>query len=250
MGKVRALYRFLLFVVLTTGMLLGSTFERLILKRDTRKELKWRKRWMRVVPKNMGIRHRLHSPVPEHQGPAMFVCNHRSYLDPVIIGPYVEAVVVAKHEVSRWPLIGSAARAVGVLFVKREESTSRKVIVEGMGKALEEGYDILNYPEGTTSKRPHLLSFRPGGFVLAAEKGVPVIPVALDYEDADDAWIDDDTFLRHFFQMFSKKHIWADLAFGPVLTAGNSNELIQESRDWISGQLKEWESRRQSHSVS
>ena len=167
----------------------------------------------------------------------MYVSNHRSYLDPVMIGHWVEGVIIAKHEVLKWPLIGAANKAGGVIFVKREDAGSRHAIKQTMKSLLQEGFNVLNYPEGTTTRRPQLLSFREGGFKVAAEVGCAVIPVAIEYDDPDDAWVDDDTFLRHFFQVFRKRKITAQVAFGPPVRSSDHETLRRQSHDWIARQL-------------
>jgi long-chain acyl-CoA synthetase len=47
------------------------------------------------------------------------------------------------------------------------------------GKALDHGYNVLIFPEGTLSPEGKLASFRPGIGLLAKQSSVPVLPVAL-----------------------------------------------------------------------
>jgi long-chain acyl-CoA synthetase len=47
------------------------------------------------------------------------------------------------------------------------------------GEAMDRGYSVLIFPEGTRSRDGKLHSFRSGIGLLAKESGVPVVPVAL-----------------------------------------------------------------------
>jgi len=47
------------------------------------------------------------------------------------------------------------------------------------GEALDHGYTVLIFPEGTRSHGKSMASFRPGIGVLAAESRVPVLPIAI-----------------------------------------------------------------------
>src|SRR5262245_36390747 len=59
------------------------------------------------------------------RGRALIVANHVSYLDPIAILPHCPALPLAKGEVSDWPIIGSLASALGVIFVTRREPYHR-----------------------------------------------------------------------------------------------------------------------------
>jgi 1-acyl-sn-glycerol-3-phosphate acyltransferase len=52
-------------------------------------------------------------------------------------------------------------------------------------KALHDGWSIVMFPAGTR-KRHKLVPFKTGAFLLAAEKGVPVVPVSLQLPE--DLW--------------------------------------------------------------
>jgi len=47
------------------------------------------------------------------------------------------------------------------------------------GEAMDRGYSVLIFPEGTRSRDGKLHPFRPGVGLLAQESRVPVVPVAL-----------------------------------------------------------------------
>ena len=57
-------------------------------------------------------------------GPAILVCNHVGWQDPLLISSVVPSLAVAKIEVAAWPLIGELARGVDYMFVDRRSAHS------------------------------------------------------------------------------------------------------------------------------
>ncbi len=49
--------------------------------------------------------------------------------------------------------------------------------------ALRDGRSFLIFPEGTRSRTGELLPFKKGGFIMARQAGVPVVPVAIKHSD-------------------------------------------------------------------
>ncbi len=240
MSFLRALWRIAFFFFCA-----GTTLARIILHRllhgpnldDT---LYHRKKCIRKLVKVLGTRiKRSGTPPAPGKGPYLFVGNHRSYFDPIVVLADVTALPISKAEVARWPFIGFAARQTGVLFVKRERFESRKKTLEAMREKLQQGYSILLFPEGTTSETGHkLLPLRPGSFRLAAELNIPVVPFAIEYQNPGDAWIGDDTFIPHFFRCFGKKHTHISLSYGPPIQNSDPEKLREEVRAWIDGELE------------
>lgn len=98
---------------------------------------------------------------------------------------------------------------------------------------------VALFPEGTTFKGPLTKPFKNGSFKIAAESGFPVIPVAIHYNDEKDAWIDDDTFIGHFFRQMSKPFIRATVRYGEPLTSTDYAVLRDKTREQINSMLQE-----------
>jgi 1-acyl-sn-glycerol-3-phosphate acyltransferase len=113
-------------------------------------------------------------------GPVVVVANHASYVDGVLLFALLPGrfVFAAKEGFGRNPLIRSAFRKTGAVFVERFDagrSVEDTRMLAGLAKA---GAALGIFPEGTFSRTPGLRPFRMGAFVVAAEAGVPVVPVA------------------------------------------------------------------------
>ena len=176
----------------------------------------------------------------------LIVSNHRSYFDAVVVLKDILASPVGKKEVASWPLIGKVAKATGVIFVNRENRNSRAETLKEVSTVLENGFSIINTPEGTTHINPTTINFKPGTFYIAAQLGVPVIPIAIDYKNLDDAWVGDDTFIPHFLKCFSKWKTEIKISYLNPIVSDNAEELISLSKSQIDQELirfrKDWDS--------
>jgi 1-acyl-sn-glycerol-3-phosphate acyltransferase len=112
----------------------------------------------------------------------IYMPNHLSFLD----GPMLEmlipgaARIIVKKPVLRIPVIGLAMRHVGFVPVDRKgEEGGKKSIAKAAALMRDKGYSFLIFPEGTRSRDGKLQRFRRGGFFLALETGVPIVPVTI-----------------------------------------------------------------------
>jgi 1-acyl-sn-glycerol-3-phosphate acyltransferase len=113
------------------------------------------------------------------KGPVILAANHRSFLDPFIIGICLRRPVyfVAKRELfdKRWQ--GWLLNRLGAFPIKRGESDE-----ESMATArgvLERGGALVIFPEGTRIRKGHLGRPKRGVGRLALETGAPVVPIAI-----------------------------------------------------------------------
>ncbi len=143
--------------------------------------------------------------------PCILVANHVSYLDPLVILSQMPAAPIAKAEVADWPVIGPAARALGTNFVNRASVAARAVTLRRALAALHAGVSVLNFPEGTTTSGERLLPFHRGIFGAAMIANVPVVPLALTYDNRDLAWTGDATFLPHYWRLSTRRRARARL---------------------------------------
>jgi len=227
-GWIRAIWRFLYFATATIIHIAGFIIMILLGKPKRLAGARLRRRWLSHVPVRMGMDMKVDGK--PYKGTCLYVANHIGYIDPFVILIHVEANVVAKAEILRWPLIGLGGYMAGTIFVKREEKSSRQETAVAIRTALKEGTSILIFPEGTTSAGPGTLPFRQRAFEAAFQAGVPVQPIALIYESPLVAFIGNHTFIPHFFRLFRLKHIRGRIAFGPLLYG---EDTYDASRQWI-----------------
>ncbi len=113
------------------------------------------------------------------RGPLLLASNHRSFLDPFVIGMLVRRPVyyMAKRELfeKRWQ--AWILNALGAFPVDRGHGDSAAMDTARM--ILERGDCVVVFPEGTRVRRGPLAKPRRGVGRLALETGVPVAPVAV-----------------------------------------------------------------------
>jgi len=114
--------------------------------------------------------------------PAVFVLNHRSGIDPILVCALLrrDFVGVAKREIRRNPVLGPAFAFVGTVFVDRAD---RAQAVRALGPAVEvlrRGLAVAVAPEGTRAAGERLGRFKKGAFRIAMAAGVPVVPIVIE----------------------------------------------------------------------
>lgn len=163
----------------------------------------------------------------------LFVGNHISYLDiPLLMSVAGNISFVAKHELSRWPLFGEAAKKAETIFVKRESGLSRKNTRATIHKALREGKRIALFPSGTTCLREDK-PWRRGAFEIACEENVWVQPFRISYTPLRTvAYIDNDFFPVHLVKLFRAGHLRADIEFHEPVKIVNPEQDALYWQSW------------------
>lgn len=113
--------------------------------------------------------------------PHIFMANHQSLLDiPAIVTTIpVSYRFVAKRELTRIPIFGWAMVVGGHVVIDR---ANRSSAVKVLGKAAAQvrgGTNVIVFPEGTRSETGEMRDFKSGGFHLAIDSGVSIVPVSV-----------------------------------------------------------------------
>ena len=141
----------------------------------------WPRRFLARVGRAAGMRARIvGQPLPSH---VLFVANHQSWLDIMLIAGASGAAFVSKEEVARWPVIGWLAALNKTIFVARTQRGAVRDQADALRVALESGQPVALFPEGTTSGGADVLPFRASllASLYPPPAGVRVQPVAIDY---------------------------------------------------------------------
>ena len=157
----------------------------------------------------------------------LFVSNHSSWLDILVLGGRLEACFVSKHEIGQWPVISMVARLGRTVFVRRTRTTTARER-DDMRLRLQQGDSLILFPEGTTSDGSRVMPFR-SAFLSVAElavtpDGLPplVQPVSLVYDRLAYlpagraqrplfAWYGDMDFGSHFWRLAQHRGLRASV---------------------------------------
>ena len=114
-------------------------------------------------------------------GPAVFVANHASYLDVVVVFATLPSNLrfAVKGRLAAYPVLGTIIRRAGYIAIDKTTPAQQLEGAARISDALDAGESLFVFPEGTFVRSPGLLPFRLGAFHAAAELDLPVIPVAL-----------------------------------------------------------------------
>lgn len=117
-------------------------------------------------------------------GGYLFVSNHRSYADPILI-PMLERKTafcfIAKQELFKNAFFKKIITALGAIAIDR--GTCDLSPLDELTQRLKEGKNGLIFPEGTRSKDGKLGRFKSGAAYIVAQTGADVVPVSVQFQN-------------------------------------------------------------------
>ena len=228
MNGLRAGARLLLFALHTLPLM--PVQQALVKLRSPRAAtLPWR--YHRRNCRILGFEVRTHGRRAETR-PTLFVANHVSWIDIVVLSSLFPISFVAKSEVGLWPFFGTLARLQRTVFVERRASRTAAHRDE-IGRRLAEGGDLILFPEGTSSDGGRVLPFRSALFSVAERRieGRPlaVQPLTVAYTGIDGmpltrrrrpevAWYGDMELAAHLWGALKARRIRVDVVFHQPVT--------------------------------
>ena len=113
--------------------------------------------------------------------PYIYMPNHQSNFDiPVLLGHLtVQFRWLAKMELFKIPIFGRAMRKAGYISIDRYHRESAIESLKVAANKIKNGVSVLIFPEGTRSRDGKIRPFKKGGFVMAIDCGVPIVPVVI-----------------------------------------------------------------------
>ena len=127
-----------------------------------------------------GIRHEIRGPLPPPG--SIVAAKHQSAWETLVLAALLpNPVYVVKQELLSVPGVGWYFRRAGQIAVDRKGGASAlRLMVQGAKAALENGAQIVVFPEGTRVAPGDRRPYHPGIAALYRETGATVVPVALD----------------------------------------------------------------------
>ena len=140
--------------------------------------------WVRINLLIYGVRVRTRRLAPlDPHAPYVFMSNHRSQFDilaTIVALEELQLRWVAKVELTRIPVFGWALKHTGHIIIDRSNQRQAIASLRAARGTMETGVSVILFPEGTRSEGVRsLLPFKKGGFMLALETGIPVVPVVI-----------------------------------------------------------------------
>jgi len=139
--------------------------------------------WSRNIVAYLGLRLDVRGRENLKQGEAYVVMsNHQSHFDiPVLFQALrIPLRMVAKKELFRIPLMSGAMRAAGFVEVDRGNRTRAITTLRNARESLADTVSIWIAPEGTRSITGKLGPFKKGGFHMALDWRMRILPVTIE----------------------------------------------------------------------
>ncbi|KZD04206.1 acyl-phosphate glycerol 3-phosphate acyltransferase [Oceanibaculum pacificum] len=164
--------------------------------------------------------------------PVLYVSNHTSYLDVIVLGSLIPGSFVAKAEVKGWPLFGWLAQLQRTVFVIRR-GTRAGDQRDSIAERLQKGGNLVLFPEGTSNDGNRTLPFKSALFAAAETMvdghKVMVQPVSISYARLNGIPIGRG--LRPLFAWYGAMdlapHLWRVLGLGTVAISVRFHEPVR-----------------------
>ncbi len=194
----------------------------------------WSARLLRIF----GFRiRRFGEPLP---GAVLYVANHISWLDIVLMHSQRPVHFVAKSEIAGWPFVGWLAARGGTIFHRRGSTDSLASVMATVVERLRDGNPVGVFPEGGSGHGTKVGTFHARIFQTALDAGVPVQPAALRYgtngtQDPSVPFGVKERFFGNFWRLLGRRGVDAEIHYLDAVapTPDARRRMAEESRSRI-----------------
>lgn len=190
--------------------------------------------YYRVLCSLLRIRVHVHG-APMRDRAVLYVSNHTSWADILVIGSIAPVAFVAKREVASWPLVGITAKIQRTVFVDRTRRHQTAEAIAEIVKRLKDGVSVVLFAEGTSSDGNRVLPFR-SALLGAVEEAsahagdILIQPMSISYTGLHGipmgrqhrplvAWYGDLDFLPHIKAFIELGAVDAVVSYGDAVPA-------------------------------
>ncbi|GMP37312.1 hypothetical protein CsSME_00009050 [Camellia sinensis var. sinensis] len=154
-----------------------------------------------------------HGPRPSMRPKQVFVCNHTSMIDFIILEQMTAfAVIMQKHPGWVGLLQSTILESVGCIWFNRSEAKDRETVARKLRDHVQgaDNNPLLIFPEGTCVNNHYTVMFKKGAFEL----GCTVCPIAIKYNKifVDAFWNSrKQSFTMHLLQLMTSWAVVCDV---------------------------------------
>ncbi|NIP30439.1 MAG: hypothetical protein GTO02_10715 [Candidatus Dadabacteria bacterium] len=159
----------------------------------------------------------------------LIVSNHLSYMDTFILASQLNCIfIAAKDGVQEQFPLGWVTKNSGGIFIERKIRSNIRAEINKIKNILNDGFNVVLFPEGTTSDGVEMLKFRSPFFSSVFNSNINILPVCICYKKLNGDPISEDNinlisysgkigFFEHFFRMLSFKNIEVLITFLDII---------------------------------
>jgi len=112
----------------------------------------------------------------------VFAANHQGAFDIFLIYGFLGVPIkwVMKAGIGKIPLVGTACRAAGFIFVDNSTPKAARQSIIDAEKSLSKGASVAIFPEGSRTYDGKMIRFRKGAYQMAFDQHLPIVPITLN----------------------------------------------------------------------
>ena len=141
-----------------------------------------------------------------------------SYLDALILASLRPVCFITSIEMKNVPVLGLLTELGGCLYTERRSKENLRSEVAQLSQALQDGFDIVIFPEGTSTNGTGILPFKRGLLSAAMDAKKSILPITIQYQEINGkkvntgnrdilCWYGDMYFAPHFFKLILLKSV-------------------------------------------
>lgn len=192
--------------------------------------------WTRGLCTILKLRVQLEGSI--HDAPTLFVANHISWLDIICLRAHVDALLVAKDEVRRWPVFGGIFARAGTLFLPRGGPSTH--VADQMTWHLLAQRSVLVFPEGSSSDGATVGRLHARLYQAAIRAQCAVQAVAITYPHPAGVhpaapFVGEAALLPHLWHVLAEPALEVRISLcAPLSTTGKERRMLADlTRDQI-----------------
>ena len=203
-------------------------------------------RWFhKLFTKALGIK--IHVAGLPNKDATLFLSNHISWLDILIIGQIIPTHFLSMIEVKSWPVAGWLATRAGTLYIHRGGKQSTDKSLNEITQVLNEKHNVVVFPEGRTTDGT-LRKFHSRLVQSAVNANSYVQPIALKYTNGTSLqanpavlFIGDTTFTQSLFNILAQKSISVEVNFLEPIHAADQlrSKITSDAENQMRKQLRQ-----------
>jgi len=165
----------------------------------------------------------------------LYVGNHMGFVDIFVVSALVPALFITSQEMRETPVLGDLCEMAGCIFVERRSRTKIMGELNVLVDALKQGFNIVLYPEATSSNGEKILPFKKTLMMSGPHAGKPIQPACINYLEVNGeefslkwrdhvCWYGDMPFTTAMWNMLTTKSVTAELEFlEPIYANAETN---------------------------
>lgn len=232
-----AIIKFVLFGIFVASYILFCFFWRLF-NRDIRKRRQFYVRIIQRYSKMFMWFLNFEAVVknkPDMRKHYLYVGNHLGMLDILLVASQLRCMFVTSYEMREMPLIGTLAEMGGCLFVERRNRMNIINETANIREALTQGFNVILFPEGTSTNGERVLPFKKTLMTAAAGSGTQIYPFVINYTKVNGepltlkwrdhvCWYGDQGFIGTMWKICTLKSLQAELQFLKPISVKDEKE--------------------------